>query len=58
MRFQVHDEDGLLRSFWTRKEAVAWKLPSMKLVVLPKVKQKTRAEEFREALTFAGEAMI
>lgn len=58
MRFQIHDEDGLLRSFWTRAEALAWKLPGMKLVVLPKVRRKTRAEEFSEALALAGEATM
>lgn len=36
MRFLVVDEDGPLRQFWTRAEAVAWMLPGMNLVVLPK----------------------
>ena len=35
MRYQVWDEDGLLRSFWTRKEATGFMLEGMRLVVLP-----------------------
>lgn len=58
MRFHVHDEDGLLRSFWTRKAAKEWMLPEMKLVVDPKPKPKSRADEFREALAEAGEALV
>jgi hypothetical protein len=37
-RYQVVDEFGPLRTFWTKKEAQAWMLPSMRLNVMPKVK--------------------
>jgi hypothetical protein len=35
-RYQVLDEFGPLRTFWTKKEALAWMQPSMRLNVLPK----------------------
>lgn len=39
MRFEVCDEDGPLRRFHTRAEAVAWMLPGMTLRVLPRPKK-------------------
>lgn len=38
-RYQVLDEFGPLRTFWTKKEAQAWMQPSMRLNVLPKPKR-------------------
>lgn len=58
MRYQVWDEDGLLRSFWTRNEATEFMLEGMRLVVLPKPKQKTNKDIFADALKEAGEALI
>jgi hypothetical protein len=47
-RYQVIDEFGLLRTFWTKAEAVQWMQPSMRLNVVPKpqrVKQYIEVEE-------------
>jgi len=49
-RYQVTDECGPLRMFWTKKEAEQWMQPWMKLVVLPKPKREKQFAEFEEAL--------
>lgn len=36
MRYVVHDEDGPLRRFANKAEALAWLMPGMRLEVLPK----------------------
>lgn len=51
MRFIVYDEDGPLRKFYTRAEALAWMLDGMRLVVLPK---KPKPDWF----TVCGEALL
>ena len=48
-RYQVVDEFGPLRTFWTKKEALAWMQPSMHLNVLPKVKPVKRYIEVETA---------
>jgi hypothetical protein len=51
LRYQIHDEDGLLRSFHTRADAVAWMLPGMRLVVLPRPKApRIDSSKFEPAL--------
>lgn len=37
-RFQVHDEDGPVRAFWTRADALAWMnlRAGLRLVVRPR----------------------
>ncbi len=57
-RYQIHDEDGLLRAFWTRHDAESWMLPGMRLVVLPRPPRKTRRELAREAMDEVGEAIF
>jgi|APGre2960657404_1045060.scaffolds.fasta_scaffold08735_3 hypothetical protein len=49
-RYQVMDECGPLRIFWTKEEAQRWMLPWMKLVVLPKPKREKQYLELEEAL--------
>jgi hypothetical protein len=49
-RFQVRDEFGLLRTFWTKEEALRWMLPSMQLSELPKTKRVKRYIDVEEAL--------
>lgn len=49
-RYQVTDECGPLRTFWTKAEAKRWMQPWMKLVVLPKAKPQKQYAEFEEAL--------
>jgi hypothetical protein len=49
-RYQVMDECGPLRIFWTKGEAERWMQPWMKLVVLPRPKRKKQVLEFEEAL--------
>ena len=39
-RFQVHDEEGPLRAFYSKQEALDFMLPGMKLVILPGPKRK------------------
>jgi hypothetical protein len=48
-RFQVTDELGPLRTFWTKEEALRWMQPSMQLVVLPKHKREKQYIEVEEA---------
>ena len=48
-RFQVMDECGRLRIFWTKKEAQRWMQPYMQLVELPKVKREKQYIEVEEA---------
>jgi hypothetical protein len=48
-RFQVMDELGLLRTFWTKREALAWMQPSMRLVVIPKPKREKQYIEVEQA---------
>lgn len=49
-RYIVHDEDGPLRSFYTRAEAIAFMTDDMTLQVLPKPKKdKINFEEEEEA---------
>ena len=51
-RYEVHDEDGPLRAFYTRQEVEKLMQPGWKIVVLPKPKKKTVKEfiiEFGEA---------
>lgn len=57
-RYQIHDEDGLLRAFLTRHAAESWMLPGMRLVVLPRPARKTRRDIFGDALAEAGEAIF
>lgn len=49
-RFQVMDESGRLRTFWTKAEAQRWMQPWMRLEELPKVKPQKQYAEFEEAL--------
>jgi hypothetical protein len=49
-RYQVMDECGPLRIFWTKEEAQRCMLPWMKLVVLPKPKREKQYLELEEAL--------
>lgn len=48
-RFQVTDECGPLRTFWTKKEAQQWMQPWMQLVELPKAKREKQYIEVEEA---------
>ena len=50
-RYTVHDEDGPLRSFWTKPEAERFMLPGMQLVVAPRFrKPKIDLSRFEPAL--------
>ena len=49
-RYQVLDEFGPLRMFWTKEEALRWMQPSMQLTELPKVKREKKYIEVEEAL--------
>lgn len=50
MRFWVYDEDGPLRGFHTKVEALEWMLPGMWIVVKPKPeKPKINLDMFEEA---------
>lgn len=50
-RYCVHDEDGPLRSFWTKADALRFMLPGMKLVVSPRPrKPKIDLSRFPPAL--------
>ena len=49
-RYQVMDEFGPLRTFWTKAEAQRWMQPWMKLVILPKQKPVKQYIECEEAL--------
>lgn len=57
-RYQIHDEDGLLRSFWTRDQAESWMLPGMRLVELSRPPRKTRGDIVQEAMAEVGEAIF
>lgn len=57
-RFQVHDEDGPLRAFWTRQAAEAWMLPGMSLVELPREPRKTRRAILNQALATVGTCLF
>jgi hypothetical protein len=48
-RYQVIDECGPLRMFWTKEEAKRWMQPYMRLVVLPKPKREPKYIEVEEA---------
>lgn len=48
-RYQVTDECGPLRTFWTKAEALRWMQPYMQLVVLPKPKREKQYIEVEEA---------
>ena len=48
-RYQVLDEFGPLRTFWTKEEALRWMQPSMQLIELPKTKRVKRYIEMEEA---------
>lgn len=56
MRFQVHDEDGLLRTFFTKVDALAWikDRVELKLVVLPKARVK-RKDVTKDVFKLLGE---
>lgn len=49
-RYQVMDECGPLRIFWTKSEAKAWMQPWMTLTVLPKPERVKKYIEMEEAL--------
>jgi hypothetical protein len=49
-RFQVTDESGPLRTFWTKAEAQRWMQPWMGLEELPKPKRTKQYIEVEEAL--------
>lgn len=55
-RYQVWDEFGLLRSFYTRLEANKFMLPDMRLVVLPRTKKPTKLEMYKSLLLESGES--
>lgn len=55
-RYEVHDEDGPLRSFYTRKEAEQFLQDGWRIVVLPKPKRKTSREVFEELMIDSGES--
>lgn len=40
-RYEVNDEDGPLRTFYTRQEAEQFLQPGWRIVVLPKPMKKT-----------------
>jgi hypothetical protein len=48
-RYQVCDELGPLRVFWSKEEAMRWIQPPMVLVVLPKPKREKVYIEIEEA---------
>jgi hypothetical protein len=48
-RYQVTDESGPLRMFWTKAEAQQWMQPYMRLIVLPKPKLELQYIEVEEA---------
>lgn len=53
-RFEVWDELGRLRSFYTRAEAEAFILPGMELKVLPREKKpKPRHEDLEDLVGLA-----
>lgn len=56
MRFIVHDEDGPLRQFWTKAEALKWLTDGMHLVILPKLR-KPKPEK-PDWFVICGEALL
>ena len=51
MRYLVYDEDGfLMRKFYTKQEATLFLQEGWKLMVVPKPKKKTLAEEFPDLM--------
>jgi hypothetical protein len=48
-RYQVLDELGPLRTFWTKEEALRWMQPSMRLNILPRVKRVKQYIEMEES---------
>jgi hypothetical protein len=51
MRYQVHDEEGVLRTFSRKEEAVAFMAtrPELKLVVVKQQRKKLELDKFEEA---------
>jgi hypothetical protein len=48
-RYQVVDDVGPLRVFWSKEEALKWMQPNMTVVVLPKPKREKLFIECEEA---------
>lgn len=58
LRFEIHDEDGCLRKFATKDEAMKFKSEDMLLVIKPRPKGKTRKQIQQDFINQIGEALL